>query len=153
MSRTIKLDEDERERLVADIEPDFPKYTTQIMNPANQNAQGTRPKVVGQMSELVEEYKEKYPDGGYEEWEQFYLEECNGEERIEEATAPTKWSRRCAMRRRKSTVRWFPVHRRSRPLQDLHGPRTPRGDNPQEAIQGVRSGLHSQQFCRRVEGD
>ena len=30
----------------------FPKYTTQLMNLANQTAQGTRPKVVGQMSEL-----------------------------------------------------------------------------------------------------
>ena len=26
---------------------DFPKYTTQLMNLANQNAQGTRPRVVG----------------------------------------------------------------------------------------------------------
>lgn len=89
MSRTIKLDEDERERLVADIDPDFPKYTTQIMNPANQNAQGTRPKVVGQMNELIEEFKEEYPEGGYEEWEQFYLEQYNGDERIEEATDRT----------------------------------------------------------------
>ena len=52
----------------------FPKYTTQLMNLANQNAQGTRPKVVGQLSELIQEfpgktfeewvvwYKEKYPD-------------------------------------------------------------------------------------------
>jgi len=30
---------------------DFPKYTTQLINLANQNAAGTRPKVVGQMSE------------------------------------------------------------------------------------------------------
>lgn len=29
---------------------DFPKYTTQILNLANQNAQGTRPRVVGQLS-------------------------------------------------------------------------------------------------------
>ena len=29
--------------------PEFPKYTTQIMNLANQNAQGTRPRVAGQM--------------------------------------------------------------------------------------------------------
>lgn len=28
----------------------FPKYATQILNLANQNAQGTRPAVVGQMS-------------------------------------------------------------------------------------------------------
>ena len=30
----------------------FPKYTSQLINWANQNAQGTRPAVVGQMSEL-----------------------------------------------------------------------------------------------------
>ena len=31
---------------------EFPKYTSQLINWANQNAQGTRPVVVGQMSEL-----------------------------------------------------------------------------------------------------
>jgi hypothetical protein len=46
----------------------FPKYTTQIMNLANQNTQGTRPKVVGQLSELVE----KCPKGNYDEWVQWY---------------------------------------------------------------------------------
>lgn len=34
---------------------DFPKYTTQIINLVNSNAQGTRPVVVGQMY---------YPDFG-----------------------------------------------------------------------------------------
>lgn len=34
----------------------FPKYTSQIINWANQNAQGTRPKVVGQMSDLIQEF-------------------------------------------------------------------------------------------------
>jgi hypothetical protein len=42
--------------LVGD-EPEFPKYATQIMNLANQNAQGTRPRVVGQMSELIQEFR------------------------------------------------------------------------------------------------
>ena len=32
---------------------DFPKYTSQIINLANQNAQGTRPRVVGQLTELI----------------------------------------------------------------------------------------------------
>jgi hypothetical protein len=49
---------------------EFPKYTTQIMNLANQNAQGTRPRVVGQMSELIEEC----PKGSYEEWVKWYSE-------------------------------------------------------------------------------
>lgn len=32
---------------------EYKKYVTQILNLANQNAQGTRPKIVGQMSELI----------------------------------------------------------------------------------------------------
>ncbi|MEW6619592.1 MAG: MjaI family restriction endonuclease [bacterium] len=47
----------------------FPKYATQLINLANQNAQGTRPEVVGQMSELIKEFKGKK----LEEWEKWYL--------------------------------------------------------------------------------
>ena len=46
----------------------FPKYTTQIMNLANQNAQGTRPKVVGQLSDLIQEF----PGEKYEGWVKWY---------------------------------------------------------------------------------
>ena len=48
----------------------FPKYATQIINLANQNAQGTRPNVVGQMSELIQEC----PSNDYVEWGEWYLE-------------------------------------------------------------------------------
>lgn len=47
----------------------FPKYATQILNLANQNAQGTRPKVVGQMSDLIQEFK----GNKIKEWEEWYL--------------------------------------------------------------------------------
>jgi hypothetical protein len=47
---------------------EFPKYTTQIMNLANQNAQGIRPNVVGPMSELIEEC----PNGAYDQWVKWY---------------------------------------------------------------------------------
>lgn len=50
--------------------PDSPKYTTQLMNLANQNSQGTRPKVVGQMSELI---KESDLDN-FEGWKHWYME-------------------------------------------------------------------------------
>ncbi len=56
------------EELVGDTKI-FPKYTTQILNLCNQNAQGTRPSVVGQMSELVQEC----PYKTYKEWRQWYL--------------------------------------------------------------------------------
>ena len=47
----------------------FPKYTTQIINLANQNSQGTRPKVVGQLSELIQQC----PHKEYEKWKEWYL--------------------------------------------------------------------------------
>jgi len=39
--------------------PEFPKYVTQIINLANQNAQGTRPNVVGQLSDLIQHFTGK----------------------------------------------------------------------------------------------
>jgi len=47
----------------------FPKYTTQILNLCNQNAQGTRPPVVGQMSDLIQEC----PFKTFKEWKEWYL--------------------------------------------------------------------------------
>ena len=46
----------------------FPKYTTQIINLAGQNSGATRPKVVGQMSDLTVESDARSLD----EWEGFY---------------------------------------------------------------------------------
>ena len=43
----IKLSNEELRRSLEIEAPSFPKYVTQIINLANQNAQGTRPKVVG----------------------------------------------------------------------------------------------------------
>ena len=58
----------------------FPKYATQIINLLNSNAQGTRPKVVGQMSDLIQEF-----DGNtLEEWVQWYNE--RNPDAIEQAT-------------------------------------------------------------------
>jgi hypothetical protein len=53
---------------------DFPKYSTPLLNLANQYAQGTRPKIVGQMSELIEEF----PGDGIEEWERWYTTRMPG---------------------------------------------------------------------------
>jgi hypothetical protein len=50
---------------------EFPKYTAPIINLVNQYAQGTRPKIVGQMSELIQEFTGRT----LEEWEQWYLEQ------------------------------------------------------------------------------
>ncbi|PJB49820.1 MAG: hypothetical protein CO102_02845 [Candidatus Brennerbacteria bacterium CG_4_9_14_3_um_filter_43_9] len=50
--------------------PDFPKYVTQLLNLANQNTQGTRPKTVGQMSELIQ----LFPGKTIAEWQKWYIE-------------------------------------------------------------------------------
>lgn len=59
---------------------EFPKYTTQVMNLANQNAQGTRPRIVGQMSDLISEFSGK----SFDNWVRWYMEKHP--KAIEEAT-------------------------------------------------------------------
>ncbi len=66
----LKLTFDEIRKLLKIETPQFPKYTTQIINLANQNAQATRPKVVGQLSELIKEF----PGRTLKEWEEWYLQ-------------------------------------------------------------------------------
>lgn len=53
---------------------EFPKYTSQLINWANQNAQGTRPVVVGQMSELFPEFVATGEEITIENWRKWYSE-------------------------------------------------------------------------------
>ena len=55
----FKISNDKILRDVVGKIAEFPKYTTQLINLANQNAGGTRPRVVGQMSELIKEFPQK----------------------------------------------------------------------------------------------
>ena len=66
----IKIPNAEVQHLLTEKEINFPKYTTQLMNLANSNAQGTRPKIVGQMSDLIQEFEGKT----FEEWAIWYQE-------------------------------------------------------------------------------
>lgn len=67
--KKIKIKNEEVTQLLDAEVVSFPKYATQLINLANQNAQGTRPEVVGQMSELIKEFKGKK----LEEWGTWYL--------------------------------------------------------------------------------
>lgn len=72
--KRVKIKNEQIAELSGAPKYEFPKYTTQVINLANQDAGGTRPAVVGQMSELIQEfdgqtvqewidwYSEKYPD-------------------------------------------------------------------------------------------
>jgi uncharacterized protein YukE len=65
----IKITVEEIRKYLNIESPEFPKYVSPLINLANQYAQGTRPKVVGQMSELIQEFEGKT----LSEWEQWYL--------------------------------------------------------------------------------
>ena len=51
----------------------FPKYTSQLINWANQNAQGTRPVVVGQMSQLFPEFMASGDETTIPNWRNWYV--------------------------------------------------------------------------------
>lgn len=64
MAKT-KIPNQEIAELLVGAPQAFPKYSTQLINLANRNAQGTRPIIVGQMSELIQQYPGKDFEGPY----------------------------------------------------------------------------------------
>lgn len=68
--KKFKISNDEIAELSNAPQYQFPKYVTQVINLVNSNAGGTRPKVVGQMSELIKEFDGKTID----EWIEWYTE-------------------------------------------------------------------------------
>ncbi len=66
----IKIANAEIQKLLSGNIEEYPKYATQIMNLANQNSQGTRSRIVGQMSDLIQEFE----GSSIEEWERWYKE-------------------------------------------------------------------------------
>lgn len=53
-------------------EINLPKYVPQILNLSNQNSQATRPKNVGQLSELFPQFKKESEDISIESWRKWY---------------------------------------------------------------------------------
>lgn len=68
--KRVQISNQEIQRLVAPDSPEFPKYVTQLLNLVNSNAQGTRPSVVGQMTELLTKSKART----VAEWRSYYDE-------------------------------------------------------------------------------
>lgn len=70
MKPIVKISNAEIKRLLSSEAVQFPKYASSIINLANKNAQGTRPKVVGQMTELIK----TFPGADIKGWERWYLQ-------------------------------------------------------------------------------
>jgi len=64
----VNIPNSELQALTAGQSYKYPKYTTQLINLDNQNAQGTRPRIVGQMTELIQEFEGNL----FDEWEAWY---------------------------------------------------------------------------------
>lgn len=65
----LKIKLEEARELLTGEDYDYPKYTTQLMNLANQNSQATRPRNVGQLSDLIQEFE----GNKLNEWKEWYL--------------------------------------------------------------------------------
>jgi hypothetical protein len=76
----IKISFKEIEKYLDVKSTEFPKYVAPLINLANQYAGGTRPKVVGKMSELIKQFSGRT----LPEWEKWYLKQKP--EAIEAAT-------------------------------------------------------------------
>lgn len=80
----IKIKNEELSMLNNIAAPSFPKYTAQLINLASQNAQATRPKVVGNLSELFPEFKNQATDITVNDWQTWYI--SNNPQAITEST-------------------------------------------------------------------
>ena len=68
----IRLTSDEiRDQLAGSVS--FPTYSSPLINLANRFARGTVPKVVGQMSDLIQEWERSTPDHSLNSWREWYL--------------------------------------------------------------------------------
>jgi len=71
--------------LVSEYPIDFPKYTTQLLNPANKFSQATRVDVVGDMNKLTRQFNTDNPNGDFVDWVDFYYNQRQGHQRIARA--------------------------------------------------------------------
>ncbi|MEG1863399.1 MAG: MjaI family restriction endonuclease [Oscillospiraceae bacterium] len=70
---TFTIKNNELNRLSEGKTAVFPKYVSQLINWANQNAQGTRPRVVGQLSNLFPQYQKSTGHVSINSWKEWYL--------------------------------------------------------------------------------
>lgn len=68
----LKIKDNILKKLINYPEKSFPKYSTQILNLANRTSQATRPKNVGQMTELIKNFRNSNPHGSLHDWEIWY---------------------------------------------------------------------------------
>jgi hypothetical protein len=73
-TNVIKLSFDEIKELISIPSFKFQKYVSPLLNLANRYSQATRPKTVGQLSELIKQWKKETKEHSIESWKKWYSE-------------------------------------------------------------------------------
>lgn len=96
-SHEVVIKREELMKVLNVPETEFEKYVSPLLNQINNWARGTRPEVVGQMSELIKKFMERYPKNQrtFDNWRDFYLSTevipgSTGEKAIETAVKRIK---------------------------------------------------------------
>lgn len=86
MSEKIKIKPLERRELITDEAYAPPKYTFYAIDAAIQYSGATAKSKIGDISGFFDQFEEENPEGNFDDWKQFYLNENAGNSRIDEAT-------------------------------------------------------------------
>ena len=73
--KTVKPDinyEDGKNLYKINTTPELPTYTSTLLNDVNQWARGSKAENVGQVSELIKQFRQDNPKGGLEDWKKYH---------------------------------------------------------------------------------
>lgn len=89
MSETITITPDERKQLTTGDPKKAPKYTFFALNNSVKYSSANQQPTVGNITEIYEEFVEEHPEGDFRDWRNYYYNQHNGRQRLEEATDKT----------------------------------------------------------------
>lgn len=86
MPETVRISPDERKQLTTGDAKKVRKYTFFALNNAVKYSSANQKSIVGEISEIYDEFEEMHPNGDLQDWRNYYYNHHNGKERLEEAT-------------------------------------------------------------------
>lgn len=86
VSDTLRISANERKLLTTGDKKKAPKYTFYALDNAVRYSSANQKDIVGDINDIFEEFVEENPEGDFKDWKNFYYNEYNGKERLDEAT-------------------------------------------------------------------
>lgn len=86
MAETITVTPEERKKLVTGDPKKAPKYTFFALNNAVKYSSANQKPTVGEITEIYQKFEQEYPEGDFQDWRNYYFNQHNGRQRIDEAT-------------------------------------------------------------------